>query len=127
MTEIAFSRYEGAEWEYFNSPLSEDEIMRAIAVAEVGKRDFPAIFVEKDCSRFYPDGDTLPKCHAILLEDGSRWDAFHCKWMDNGKQRAQELFAVLRKQASWIPQELAWRPCPDDGFFPRTETIWLKQ
>ena len=41
MTEIAFSRYEGAAWEYFNSPLSEDEIMRAIAVAEVGKRDSP--------------------------------------------------------------------------------------
>lgn len=125
MTDIAYSFCEGAEWTYFKSPLTDEEIMRSIAVVEVGKRGFPTIFAEEDCDRFYPDGDTLPRCHAILMEDGSRWDAYNCKWQKYGKQRTQQIFAVLRRQASWIPQELIVRPCRDDGFFPRMETIWL--
>lgn len=116
VTELAYSKAEGVPWEYFKSPLSEEDIMIAVDIAETGTRDFPALFRDTDCDRFYPDGDTLPRFHAILMTDGTRWDATNCEWarqlgnsLDHPYGRfwyVDQLFAVLRRRASWIPYEL---------------------
>ena len=77
---ILYTDQQGGHWIPWNSPLTVTELQKTVAYAESGRRDFPAIFWDKGCNLFYPDGDTLPRFHSILLPTPARWDAFNCHW-----------------------------------------------
>lgn len=118
--EIGFTEHEGGTFQYFNSPLTDYEIRvaldEALKRAQSGDhRQLPCIHEEthsererddcpfSSCEFFYPDGDTLPKFHSLILPNGDRWDAYNCKWKNDGDEKhVAELFAVLKKRANWI-------------------------
>ena len=135
--EIAYTTEEGGEWQYFNSPLSCLEICDILeeALEDTGTEEepkgFPAVFDSGDKGAlFFPDGDTLPKFHSILLPDGSRWDALNLEWApcdvrSHGKSAhyADQVFQVLRGKASWVPPE--WSLVRRRGdLYPNRDALW---
>jgi len=110
---ILYTVEPGGRWIPFNTPLNDMEIQKAIAVAEIGKRDQPAIFLGVPefgwPARFYPDGDTLPRFHSILLDDNSRWDAETRRWTQySNDEYVQQWRRTYIANFQW-DGDLGWR------------------